>query len=155
MSRTPVASALWSSRAWLGADSSQAWASNVLLEVDGNGCWSNITAGVSREDAQRQGATVLLGLLLPGIVNAHSHAFQRAFAGLAERRDSEHDDFWSWRDRMYRVALAISPQQLKAVPHSSIWNCYAAATPMFATFTTCSMRRMARRTTIRSRWLGC
>jgi formimidoylglutamate deiminase len=39
--------------------------------------------------------------VLPGLVDAHSHAFQRAFAGLAERRDSEHDDFWSWRDRMY------------------------------------------------------
>ena len=115
MSRTPVASALWSSRAWLGADSSQAWANNVLLEVDVNGCWSNIAAGVTREDAQRQGAAIFNGPLLPGIVNAHSHAFQRAFAGLAERRDSEHDDFWSWRDRMYRVALAISPQQLKAV----------------------------------------
>ncbi len=79
------------------------------------GHWSGITADVSCEDAQRQGATIVSGPLLPGVVNAHSHTFQRAFAGLAERRDSEHDDFWSWRDRMYRVALAISPRQLKAV----------------------------------------
>ncbi len=106
---------LWTPLAWLGTDSSQTWAKDVLLESDGNGFWSSIAAGVSREDAQRHGATVVNGPLLPGIVNAHSHAFQRAFAGLAERRDSEHDDFWSWRDRMYRVALAISPQQLKAV----------------------------------------
>ena len=109
------ASKLWSPMAWLGTDSQQAWAHNVLLEIDDAGYWSNIAVGVSREDAQRQGATVTNGPLLPGIVNAHSHAFQRAFAGLAERRDSEHDDFWGWRDRMYRVALAISPQQLKAV----------------------------------------
>ena len=101
--------------AWLGADSSQAWARNVILEIDAAGYWLNIATNVSREDAQRQGATIVDGPLLPGIVNAHSHAFQRAFAGLAERRDREHDDFWSWRDRMYRVALAISPQQLKAV----------------------------------------
>ena len=106
---------LWTPLAWLGSVASQAWAKDVLLESDDDGFWANITAGVSREDAQREGATVVNGPLLPGIVNAHSHAFQRAFAGLAERRDSEHDDFWSWRDRMYRVALAISPQQLKAV----------------------------------------
>ena len=109
------ASKLWAPMAWLGADSQQAWAHNVLLEIDDAGYWSNIAADVLRENALRQGATVVNGPLLPGIVNAHSHAFQRAFAGLAERRDSEHDDFWSWRDGMYRVALAISPQQLKAV----------------------------------------
>ncbi|MBC7709627.1 MAG: formimidoylglutamate deiminase [Rhizobacter sp.] len=101
--------------AWLGTALSPAWAYNVVLEIDSAGCWSNIAAGVSRDDAQQRGATVVKGPLLPGVVNAHSHAFQRAFAGLAERRHSEHDDFWSWRDRMYRVALAISPQQLKAV----------------------------------------
>ena len=51
----------------------------------------------------------------PGLVNAHSHAFQRAFAGLAERREQAHDDFWSWRDRMYSVALRITPEQLHAI----------------------------------------
>ncbi len=107
--------AIWSPMAWLGSGSSQAWAKDVLLESDATGFWSNVAAGVSRVDAERRGATIVNGPLLPGIVNAHSHAFQRSFAGLAERRDSEHDDFWSWRDRMYRVALAISPQQLKAV----------------------------------------
>ena len=111
MKETP----LWTPLAWLSPDASQAWAKDVLLESDDDGFWSKITAGVSREDARREGATVVNGPLLPGIVNTHSHAFQRAFAGLAERRDSKHDDFWSWRDRMYRVALAISPQQLKAV----------------------------------------
>jgi len=55
------------------------------------------------------------GPLLPGLVNAHSHSFQRAFAGLAERRESDADDFWSWRDRMYRVALRITPAHLRAV----------------------------------------
>ena len=70
---------------------------------------------MSKERAASVNAQILTGPLLPGVVNVHSHAFQRAFAGLAERRESEHDDFWSWRDRMYRVALAISSQQLKAV----------------------------------------
>ena len=62
---------------------------------------------------------MLTGPALPGLVNAHSHAFQRAFAGLAERRmpgrDGQPDDFWSWRDRMYGVALRITPEQLHAV----------------------------------------
>ena len=106
---------LWSPMAWLGGTASQGWAHNVLLEIDIKGCWSKITTDVAREQAQQRGATLTSGALLPGIVNAHSHAFQRAFAGLAERRESELDDFWSWRNRMYRVALAISPPQLKAV----------------------------------------
>ena len=58
---------------------------------------------------------MLPGPVLPGLVNAHSHAFQRAFAGLAERRNTDADDFWSWRDRMYGVALRITPAQLRAV----------------------------------------
>lgn len=106
---------LWAPRAWLGTGPSQAWARDVLLSVDGNGCWEHVESGVPRERAVTEGAAASHGALLPGMVNAHSHAFQRAFAGLAERRDSAHDDFWSWRDRMYRVALAVSPAQLKAV----------------------------------------
>ncbi len=103
--RTP---ALWAERAWLP----DGWASQVLLRIGSDGRWSHIEPGVTQPppDAQAIG-----GALLPGIVNAHSHAFQRAFAGLAERRDSEHDDFWSWRDRMYRVALRITPDQLRAI----------------------------------------
>ena len=107
--------AVWARMAWLGTGASQTWARKVLLEIDSAGFWSKITTDIAREHAQQRGATFTNGPLLPGIVNAHSHAFQRAFAGLSERRESEHDDFWSWRDRMYRVALAVSPQQLKAV----------------------------------------
>jgi formimidoylglutamate deiminase len=53
--------------------------------------------------------------VLPGLVDAHSHAFQRAFAGRAETRAARDDDFWSWRDRMYAVALRIEPPALKAI----------------------------------------
>ena len=111
----PGANGLWTPMAWLGTGSAQGWASDVALEVDPGGVWSRIETDFPREDAQRAGFQVVHGPLLPGVVNAHSHAFQRAFAGLAERRETDHDDFWSWRDRMYRVALAISPTQLKAV----------------------------------------
>jgi formimidoylglutamate deiminase len=99
---------LWAPRAWVAGG----WQNAVLLRVDANGCWAEITPGVNTAPA---GATVLAGPVLPGLVNAHSHAFQRAFAGLAERRESEADDFWSWRDRMYGVALRITPEQLQAV----------------------------------------
>jgi formimidoylglutamate deiminase len=53
--------------------------------------------------------------VLPGMPNLHSHAFQRAMAGLAERRSKADDSFWSWRETMYAFAAAITPEQLKAI----------------------------------------
>ncbi len=111
----PRGQSLWAPLAWLNNSTGGGWARDVLLEIDASGYWFAITPGVNRARAMSLSAQILTGPLLPGLINAHSHAFQRAFAGLAERRESEHDDFWSWRDRMYRVALAISPAQLKAV----------------------------------------
>ncbi len=54
-------------------------------------------------------------LLLPGMVDAHSHAFQRAFRGHVQWRASGRDDFWSWRDRMYAVANRLDPEGVEAV----------------------------------------
>jgi formimidoylglutamate deiminase len=98
---------LWAPRAWIDAR----WADDVLLHIGADGRWLQVSTGVSAPAE----AEILTGAVLPGLVNTHSHAFQRAFAGLSERRESEHDDFWSWRDRMYRVALRITPEQLRAV----------------------------------------
>lgn len=53
--------------------------------------------------------------LVPGIANLHSHAFQRAMAGLAERQQSEADSFWTWRDWMYRFAATLSPEAVYAI----------------------------------------
>lgn len=60
---------------------------------------------------------VIHGMVLPGFQNAHSHCFQYAMAGMAEihSTDNEPDDFWSWRDAMYKIALQISPEQLQSV----------------------------------------
>ena len=99
--------ALWADWAWIAGR----WQASVLLEIDGAGHWSAVTAGVPPPPAARR----LPGPLLPGLVNGHSHAFQRAFAGLTERREAATDDFWSWRERMYRVALRITPAQMLAV----------------------------------------
>ena len=56
-------------------------------------------------------------VLLPGLVNAHSHAFQRAIRGVTEYRqpDRPEDDFWSWREKMYQAALGLSPENLERV----------------------------------------
>ena len=53
--------------------------------------------------------------VLPGMPNLHSHAFQRAMAGLAERRGPGEDSFWTWRETMYAFAEAIDPDDLKAI----------------------------------------
>ena len=98
---------LWAPRAWLA----DGWHDRVLLTIGADGHWSDVTADM----APPADATILTGAALPSMVNAHSHAFQRAFAGLAERSETVSDNFWSWRDRMYRVALRITPQQLQAI----------------------------------------
>src|SRR5688500_13174698 len=98
---------LWAPRAWVQGR----WQESVLLEVAADGTWAEVTP----DTPCTPDMAALTGPVLPGLVNAHSHAFQRAFVGLAERRDSAHDDFWSWRDRMYGVALAITPEQLHQV----------------------------------------
>ena len=98
----------WAPQAWIDGR----WHYCVCLEIDAKGYWSSITTDTTIAPAT---ATVLRGPVLPGMVNAHSHAFQRAFAGLSERREFDTDDFWSWRDRMYGVALRISPAQMRTV----------------------------------------
>lgn len=97
----------WAARAWVGGR----WQRDVCLSVGADGHWQEIAVGV----ALAEGMQALEGPVIPSLVDSHSHAFQRAFAGLAERRDSETDDFWSWRDRMYGLALSITPAQMRAV----------------------------------------
>ena len=88
------------------------WAQDVLLTVGADGLWTGVTPDAP--DMQ-QGARRLAGPVLPGLVDAHSHAFQRAIAGLTERSGGTEDDFWSWRDRMYSAANRITPEQLEAI----------------------------------------
>jgi len=97
----------WAPRAWLP----DGWHDQVLLQSDSAGRWLNVQADVHCPPD----AITLPGPVLPGLVDAHSHAFQRAFAGLAERRAQAGDDFWGWRDRMYRVAGAVTPDEVQAI----------------------------------------
>ncbi|WP_017903221.1 formimidoylglutamate deiminase [Pseudomonas asplenii] len=83
------------------------WAKNVLLEVDAQGVLTRVEADSAAQAAERLG-----GPLLPGMPNLHSHAFQRAMAGLAEVAGNPNDSFWTWRDLMYRLVGRISPEQM-------------------------------------------
>ncbi|TIN17500.1 MAG: formimidoylglutamate deiminase, partial [Mesorhizobium sp.] len=85
--------------------------------------WHNnvrISLANGRIIAVEPGTTELAGderhaILLPGMPNLHSHAFQRGMAGLAELRGPSADSFWSWREVMYRFALSMTPDQVEAV----------------------------------------
>ncbi len=85
------------------------WNSDVRVVIEA-GRIVSVTANTPPRDGDEQHA-----ILLPAMANLHSHAFQRAMAGLTELRGPSEDNFWSWRDLMYRFALEISPEQLEAV----------------------------------------
>lgn len=89
-----------------------------MLSVDELGMWCDVQPNAPPDS--RLSAIALSGSVLPGLVNAHSHAFQRAITGLTECRATEaaagaDDDFWSWRSRMYSAANRIKPAQLEAI----------------------------------------
>ncbi|MFY1666243.1 formimidoylglutamate deiminase [Pseudomonas sp. Pseu.R1] len=86
------------------------WANNVRFEVGVDGFLTKVQA-----NAERQGAELINGPVVPGMPNLHSHAFQRAMAGLAEVAGNPNDSFWTWRDLMYRLVGQISPEQLGVI----------------------------------------
>lgn len=85
------------------------WRKDVLLEWDDDGCLSKVDADSAVQDVDKA------GIVLPGMPNLHSHAFQRAMAGLTEYRANPTDSFWSWRTLMYGFAQKLTPPVLKAV----------------------------------------
>jgi formimidoylglutamate deiminase len=105
---------LWAPYAWTNGQ----WQANVLLEIGADACWVSVQTNVSKEQAHDLHAECLSSPILPGVVNGHSHAFQRSFAGCTElRAKAAHadDDFWSWRDRMYEAANRITPEQMRLI----------------------------------------
>jgi formimidoylglutamate deiminase len=86
------------------------WAEEVTVTVDDGGDIVAVTEG-----AAVAGAATAGGCLLPGIPNLHSHAHQRAMAGLGERSGQSEDSFWSWREVMYRHLQRMQPDQLEAI----------------------------------------
>lgn len=66
------------------------------------------------------------GIAVPGLANVHSHAFQRGMAGLAERRGPDHDDFWTWRQVMYRFLDRLTPEDVEAITAQAFAEMLAA-----------------------------
>lgn len=84
------------------------WARDVVLEISGG----RVTAVNKWGRPQLESDPIYIpGFLLPGMANVHSHAFQRAMAGLTEARTQDDDSFWTWRELMYRFAARITPEQ--------------------------------------------
>jgi len=87
------------------------WADNVLVVVDKDGWIIGVDTFKNPKDTSD--TEFLTGPLIPGIPNTHSHAFQRALAGLGERASGKKDTFWSWRDMMYRFLSFIEPEDME------------------------------------------
>ncbi|MBN8480505.1 MAG: formimidoylglutamate deiminase [Xanthomonadales bacterium] len=103
-------SLLHAKHAWLD----RGWADDVRLEIDGGRYLAGALLDV-RANATGDGTEALGTWVLPGMPNVHSHAFQRAMAGLAERRGHAEDSFWTWREVMYAFAGRVGPDEVRAI----------------------------------------
>jgi formimidoylglutamate deiminase len=89
-----------------------AWQTNATVSIDAAGD----VRGISTDPARARVASArIAGLTLPGLANAHCHAFQRAIPGWTQRAVSVRDSFWSWREIMYAAATALSHEDLEAI----------------------------------------
>ena len=85
------------------------WANDVQVVITA-GAIAEVTPGVQPAAGDERHA-----IALPGLASLHSHAFQRGMAGLAESRGDSTDTFWTWRETMYRFALAMTPDDVADV----------------------------------------
>ena len=99
---------LWCELAWLGGERAEA---GVLIEVDGDRLVAVTPGAEPPEDGER-----LAGLTLPGLANAHSHAFQRALRG---RTQAGTGTFWTWREQMYELAERLDPDTCFAISRAA------------------------------------
>lgn len=86
------------------------WKKNIYITTDSDGKIVSI-------DKIKKNVDHFIDLAIPGFQNAHSHAFQYAMAGIAEFHpiDKQADNFWSWRNAMYNLALNINPDEMEAI----------------------------------------
>lgn len=96
---------LWAQQALLESG----WADHVRVEIGDDGKIQTVQTSSQVEGNQ-------VGILLPAPVNAHSHAFQRAMAGLTEKRGPDpNDSFWTWRQLMFRFLDQLNPDHIQAI----------------------------------------
>jgi len=86
------------------------WRNDVIMCLGADGIITGIEQG-SKHDADQS----TCGIVIPGMPNVHSHAFQRAIAGRTGPVNGRRDSFWSWREAMYRCANSITPGQFSAI----------------------------------------
>ena len=103
----PVDRSLWFQAALLP----DGWAKGVRIGL-ANGRIATLETGVERAPGEADH-----GVALPGMTNLHSHAFQRAMAGLTEARGPSDDDFWTWRALMYRFLDRGGPEEILSLIH--------------------------------------
>ncbi|MEM8512911.1 formimidoylglutamate deiminase [Massilia sp. MP_M2] len=96
----------------------QGWQRDVLLEWDSGGDLTQVAPG-----ARPPLNVARAEYVLPGMVNLHSHAFQRALGGLTETGSEGPDSFWTWRDLMYRFAARITPEGIEAIAAQLFAEC--------------------------------
>ncbi|WP_115718955.1 formimidoylglutamate deiminase [Gallaecimonas mangrovi] len=88
----------------------EGWQSDVLIDVDGSGFIRSLSA-----NSPCPADAVRLGTVIPAMANLHSHAFQRAMAGLGEIAGDSQDSFWTWREQMYQLVAKLTPEQVEAI----------------------------------------
>ena len=104
---TGIKAAIWARRALLP----EGWAADVSVGIGPDGRIAQVTPAT-----QPGPGDVRVETLLPAPANLHSHAFQRAMAGLTERRgDDPRDSFWTWRRLMYRFLDRLTPEDVEAI----------------------------------------
>jgi len=86
------------------------WARDVAIDIDATGTISAVRTGSGSSGCEHAG-----GPVIPGMPDVHSHAFQRAMAGLAERMGSPEDSFWTWRETMYGFIRRLGPEDVHAI----------------------------------------
>ena len=110
--------ALFARHALLQEGATAGWQGDVLIEWDARGNLTRVEPkarppiGVARAE-----------YVVPGMVNLHSHAFQRALGGLTEKAGIGPDSFWTWRELMYRFAQHITPEQVEAIAAQLFSEC--------------------------------
>ena len=105
------------------------WLTDVRLDVSGG------RIDAIDKDASVKSDEIQAGIVIPGLCNAHSHAFQRALVGRTERRSpAGKDNFWTWRKEMYRLASRINPELLKAIASQVYTEMLAAGYTSVAEF---------------------
>lgn len=99
--------AIWAKEAL----TARGWQRDVAVTLDAQGRIADVAAGVPHADGQERA-----DILLPAPVNVHSHAFQRAMAGMTEARGPDgRDSFWTWRQLMFRFLDRLTPDHVEAI----------------------------------------